>query len=96
MDCEPDLTKSLLEDNMYCEGNEEAGFIPLSHLLDSIAEVINCDNSNYYNDDIKFQYFVRRETEEEMEEEGHGDSIDWYTVDENIDIEKLNIQFEFE
>lgn len=96
MDCEPDLTKSLLEGYMYSEGNEEAGFIPLSHLLDSIAEVINCDNNNYYNDDIKFQYFVRPETEDEMEEEGHSDFVEWYTADENIDIEKLNIQFEFE
>lgn len=96
MDCEPDLTKSLLEDYMYSEGNEEAGFISLSYLLDSIAEVINCDDSNYYNDEIKFQYFVRPETEDEMEENGHGDSIEWYTADENIDIEKLNIQFEFE
>lgn len=96
MDCEPDLTKSLLEGYMYSEGNKEAGFIPLLHLLASIAEIINCDNNNYYNDDIKFQYFVRPETEDEMEEEGHSDFVEWYTADENIDIEKLNIQFEFE
>ena len=96
MDCESDLTKSLLEGYMYSEGNKEAGFIPLLHLLASIAEIINCDNNNYYNDNIKFQYFVRPETEDEMEEEGHSDFVEWYTADENIDIEKLNIQFEFE
>lgn len=96
MDCEPDLTKSMIENYMYCEGNEEAGFIPLLHLLGSVAEVINCDNSNYYNDDIKFQYFVRRETEEEMEENGHSNYVEWYTADETIDVDKLNIQFEFE
>ena len=33
MDCEPDLTKSLLEDNMYCEGNEVKQDLFLYHLI---------------------------------------------------------------
>lgn len=95
MDCEPCLTKSILDNYMYSEGNEEAGFMPLSDLLSSVEEIINCDENNYYHDEVKFQYFVREETPEEMEENGHSGYVDWYTVDENVDIEKLNIQFEF-
>lgn len=95
MNCDPYLTKSMLEDKTYSEGNEEAGFISLKSLLESVEEIINCDD-DYCIGGVKFQYFVRPETEDEMEEEGHSDFVEWYTADENIDIEKLNIQFEFE
>ena len=94
MNCDPYLAKSILEDRTYNEGNENAGFISLTSLLESIEEIINCDDDCI--GEVKFQHFVRRETEEEMEENGHGSSVDWYTIDENIDIKKLNVQFEFE
>lgn len=95
MNCDPYLTKSILEDRMYGEGNEEAGFISLTSLLESVEEIINCDDSDI--GEVKFQYFVRPETSEEAEENEHDESdATWYIKDDNIDIEKLNIQFEFE
>jgi len=37
---------------------------------------------------------MKPKTEEEMEEEGHSNSVNWYKADENIYIENSNIQFE--
>ncbi len=94
MDCEPCLTKSMVEEHLYSEGNEDAGFISLKTILGSVEDIVNCDNDGFCNHDIKFQYFIRPETEEEMEKENHSNSVNWYTVDESIDVEKLNIQYQ--
>lgn len=90
-DCEPWLTKEELVQNSYSEGNTDAGLIDLSLALGLAEEILNCYNE--YGD-IEFKYFVRRETEEEMEEEGHDENIEWYTEDERIAMEDLQIEFE--
>ena len=87
---EPYLTKDNLIEHQYGEGNEECGFVDLNSVLKLAEEVLNCDEE--YGD-VEFQYFVRYETEEEKEEEGHSD-IDWLTRDTSVDIKDLNIQFE--
>lgn len=91
-DCEVSLNKQMFEEHFYSEGNEEAGFIRLKEILDAVEEIVNLDD--YISDDIHFEYFVRTETEEESEEEGHTDEIEWWTGDESIDIDKVYIQFE--
>jgi len=91
-DCESSLHKQTFEDHHYSEGNEEAGFIRLKDILDAVEEIVNLDD--YVSDDIHFEYFVRPETAEESEDEGHGDGIEWWTGDEKIDIDKVYIQFE--
>lgn len=92
-DCEPDLTKEIFDDNFYNEGNEDAGYIPLKKLINSVTETINCDIDSDFGD-INFTCFVRLETEEEKNERSHNDGIAWWTGDENTKIENLNIQFE--
>ena len=91
-DCEPYLHKQMFEDLHYSEGNEESGFVKLKEILDAVEEIVNLDN--YISEDIHFEYFVRPETEEEAEENGHTDDIEWFTKDESIDIDKVYIQFE--
>lgn len=91
-DCEPFLTKSVLIDNQYTEGNEEAGYIDLVMALECVEEVLNCDDSEY--GDVKFQYFVRAETDEEAKENEHDDRCIWYVKDERVEIKDLQIQFE--
>lgn len=95
-DCEPHLMKSTFEDNIYSEGNDQAGFVSLKSILNAVEKVVNCDVNCYNDYDFKFQYFVRPETEAEMKEENHDDSVDWYAIDENADVNKLNIQFEMQ
>ena len=91
-DCEPYLSKEDFLEHQYSEGNEEAGFIDLVDILGFVEEIVNCQDENY--GDIEFQYFVREETEEELEEEGHDKNVTWFTEDESIDMKKLQIQFE--
>lgn len=91
-DCEIDLSKSMLEDCFYSEGNDEAGFISLKRVLKAAEQVINCDD--YSSANISFEHFVRPETPEESEDAEHSDSVEWWTKDENIDIDKLYIQFQ--
>lgn len=91
-DCEPYLDKSQLVENQYSEGNEEAGYIELATALEFVEEVLNCDDSEY--GDVEFQYFVRLETEEEIEENGRDKNVIWFTKDDKVKIEDLQIQFE--
>ena len=91
-DCEPDLNKRMFEECFYSEGNEGAGHIRLKDILNAVEEIVNLDD--YISDDICFEYFVRPETEEEQEENGHTDEIEWWARDKSIDINKLYIQFE--
>jgi len=91
-DCEPDLNKRMFEECFYSEGNEGAGHIRLKEILDVVEEIVNLDD--YVSDDIHFEYFIRPETDEEAEENGHTDDIEWFTKDESIDIDKVHIQFE--
>lgn len=91
-DCEPDLTKDFVEGNLYSDGNKNAGYIPLDFIIETVTEIVNCDDST---DDIEFQYFVREETDAEAEENEHeGDCVTWYVKDESADIKNLNIQYE--
>ena len=91
-DCESSLHKQMFEECFYSEGNEDAGFIRLKDILDAVEEIVNLDD--YISDDIHFEYFIRPETDEETEENGHTDDIEWFTKDESIDIDKVYIQFE--
>ena len=92
-DCEPDLNKRMFEECFYSEGNEGAGFIRLKEILDAVEEIVNLDD--YISEDIVFEYFVRPETEEESEiEERHDSGVEWWVVDEKIDIDKVYIQFD--
>ena len=91
-DCDISLNKQMFEDLHYSEGNEESGFVKLKEILDVVEEIVNLDD--YVSDDIHFEYFIRPETDEEAEENGHTDDIEWFTKDESIDIDKVHIQFE--
>jgi len=91
-DVEPMLDKQLLEECYYGEGNEEAGHIPLKTVLKGIEEIINSDD--YLDDDIEFNCFVRPMTEEERQENGYSDYVEWWTRDDKLDINKLYIGFQ--
>lgn len=91
-DCDVSLNKSMFEECFYSEENEQAGYIRLKEILDAVEEIVNLDD--YISGDINFEYFIRPETEEESEVEGHTDEIEWWTKDESIDINKLYIQFQ--
>jgi hypothetical protein len=91
--CEPFLTKNCYEDRRFDEGNEDAGFISLRSLLNDIETILNCDD---YSSDIHFSNFIRLETDEEKEEEGHSLDVEWFTTDERLDIDKAIVQFEEE
>lgn len=91
--CEPDVCKWAFEDRHFDEGNDEAGFIDLKSILNDYEKILNCDDSM---SDIHFTHFIRLETDEEKEEEGHSLDVEWYTVDERFDIDKAIVQFEDE
>jgi len=91
-DCEPCLNKLMFEDCHYDEGNEETGFIKLTNILNIVEEVVNCDD--YTSEKIDFEYFVRPETDEEVEENGHPTGIEWWTKDESVNMNDLYIQFQ--
>jgi len=89
--CEPFLDKQLLEEGYYTEGDEDAGFVALSMLLQAVEKIINCDS--YSRAKIQFQYFVRPESPEEAEEAGRLGKIDWWVKDETHDVRETFIQF---
>lgn len=91
-DCDSYLNKMILEDNFYSEGNEEAGFIELKTILKEVEKIINCDD--YLSGDIEFECFVRPETPEETEENGHNSGVEWWAKDESLEINKLYLQFQ--
>lgn len=91
--CEPSICKWAFEDKHYDEGNEEAGFIELSTILNDYEKILNCDDSG---SDIHFKKFIRYETDEEKEEEGHSSDITWFTEDERRSIEDTYLEFEDE
>jgi len=43
---------------------------------------------------INFTYFVRPETEEESEENGHSSGVEWWTKDDRVSINELYVGFE--
>jgi len=92
-DCDSTLNKIMFEDSFYDEGNEDAGYIELRDILNAVEEIINCDDS--MSVDIKFNCFVRPETEDEKIENGHDDddSIEWWIKDESVDIDNLYVYF---
>jgi hypothetical protein len=90
-DFEPDLTTEMMYKNYgYAEGNDTARHIPLSDIL-AFVENIFTKSSNY---NISFNGFVRPETDEEREENGHRNVDAWYTFDESIKVNDLELQFE--
>jgi len=92
-DCDVSLNKQMFEECHYSEGNEEAGFIGLKEILDAVEEIVNLDN--YTSEDIRFEYFVRPETQEESEIEGrHNSGVEWWVADERVDIDKIYVQFD--
>jgi hypothetical protein len=66
---------------------------PLSIGLNDIETILNCDD---YSSDIHFSRFIRLETDEEKEEEGHSLSVEWFTIDDRLDINDAIVQFEEE
>ena len=91
-DCDSTLNKITFEDMYFDEGNEEGGFIKLRDILDMIEEIVNCDD--YLSGSINFTHFVRRETEEEIKENGHSSNVEWWTKDDRVSIDELYIGFE--
>ena len=91
-DCDSSLNKITFEDMFFEEGNEESGFIKLKDILEAIEEIVNCDD--YLSKSINFTYFVRPETEDEMEENGHGSGVEWWCKDDRVNIYELYVGFE--
>lgn len=89
--CEPDVCKWVFEDRHFDEGNEEAGFVSLKSILSDYEKILNCDDSN---SGIHFTEFVRLETDEEKEENGHSLNVEWFTADESHLIKDTYIGFE--
>lgn len=87
-DYEPSIDNQYLQENCcYDEGNEEAGHIPLKSIFSFVEEILNKADDERC---LKFDnYYVSRETEEEMEEEGHDDSVEWYKEDKEIELNNL-------
>lgn len=90
-DCEPFIDKGCLAEHRYDEGNEDAGYIDLSSILNYAEEILNCDDE--YGD-VKFEYFVRPENQDEAEENKHNDSVTWFVKDESVKIKDLQVQYE--
>ena len=92
-DCDSTLNKSMFEDLLFDEGNEDTGFIELKTILDAVEEIVNCDDS--ISADINFNCFVRPETEDEKIEnsDDSDDSIEWWTVDDRVSIDNLYVHF---
>ena len=91
-DCESSLNKIIFEDMTYDEGNETGGFIKLRDILEAVEEIVNCDD--YLSRSINFTYFVRPETEEESEENGHSNGVEWWCKDDRVSIDDLYVGFE--
>jgi len=90
-DCDPCILERCYEDKHFDEGNEEAGFVSLSEILSDMEEILNCDDSL---PDIHFTKFLKLETAEEKEEEGHSQDVEWFTEDESHNIKDTYIGFE--
>jgi len=91
-DCESSLNKITFEDMFFDEGDEDKGFIKLKDILKAAEEIVNCDD--YLRRSINFTYFVRPETEEESEENGHSSSVEWWCKDDRVNIDELYVGFE--
>ena len=91
-DCDSVLNKITFEDMFYEEGNEEGGFVKLKDILEAVEKIVNCDD--YLSRSINFTNFVRPETEEESEENGHSSSVEWWTKDDRVSIDELYVGFE--
>jgi len=91
-DCDSSLNKITFEDMFFDEGNEESGFIKLRDILEAVEEIVKCDD--YLNSSINFTYFVRPETKEESEDNGHSSGIEWWTKDDRVSIDELYVGFE--
>ena len=92
-DCDSNLNKLMFEDLFFEEGNEDEGFIGLRDILDAVEKIVNCDDSISAN--INFDCFVRPEDENEKIENGHNDddSIEYWTVDDRVNIDNLYVHF---
>jgi len=93
-DCDSNLNKLMFENLFFEEGNENEGYVGLRTILDTVEEIVNCDDSISAN--INFNCFVRPEDEDEKIENGHDgdDSIEYWTVDDRVNIDNLYVHFE--
>ena len=91
-DCESSLNKITFEDMFFDEGDEDKGFIKLKDILEAVEEIVNCDD--YLRRSINFTYFVRPETNEESEENGHSSGVEWWCKDDRVNIDELYVGFE--
>ena len=91
-DCDSALNKLTFEDLFFDEGSEECGFIKLRDILEAVEEIVNCDD--YLSRNIDFTHFVRPETEDENEENGHSNNVEWWTKDDRVSIDELYVGFE--
>ena len=91
-DCESSLNKLTFEEMYYDEGDDTRGFVKLKDILEAVEEIINCDD--YLSRSINFTHFVRRETDDESEENGRSSGVEWWTKDDRVDIDRLYIGFE--
>lgn len=85
---EPLITSEWLEEECcYTEGCENAGHVTIGRLLEFIEEILNTADTERC---ITFKdYFMRLETEEELEENERPKDVVWYTKGENLDFKKL-------
>lgn len=93
---EPSTTKDSLINGDSCYEDDDAGFLPLKHILTEFENIINCDCTE---SDVSFSSFVRPENEEEKKEreEETEDECDltFYVTDEKASVNDLVIQYEF-
>lgn len=87
------FSKACLVDDLYSEGDENAGVVSLRSLLNVVEGILKADNDDYICGDISFSDAVRLETDEEKEENGHDNGINWYTKDESVNIDEIKIEF---
>jgi hypothetical protein len=85
---EPKINSQWLQEECtYDEGNEEAGHMTLRSIFEFVEDILNkADEERFFK---LGKHYVRLETEEEMQEEGHSENVEWYTVDEEINLKNL-------
>jgi len=88
---DPSITNQYLVENCcYTEGNEEAGHIPISCVLEFVKEILEASDDEY---GIEFKdNFITRTPNEELEE-WQNKNVDWYDENEE-EIKNKLIGFE--
>lgn len=89
------MTKSFLADDLYSEGNDSAGHVPVLALLKEVQSIVNLDTDE--SESIEFtKSFVRRYSQHELElEDKVGDGIEWYKEDKKQPVKGVLVGFNF-